>query len=272
MTAENGASTGIPVPGTGAGDVVTDEDRDTIVDAGTGQGGGVAGGSPEAGALLEARALVKTFPSGEAVLRVLDGVDLEIEEGERLAVLGASGVGKSTLLHLLGGLDRPDGGEIVFRGRRLDDMSDDELAAFRNASIGFVFQFFQLLPEFTALENVMMPLLIAGRGDEAPEAARALLDDVGLDGRGHHFPTQLSGGERQRVAIARALVRGPALILADEPTGNVDLETGRRVMDVFGRVQQEHGAAILMVTHDPALVEGFDRVLEMVQGGRLRSA
>lgn len=221
--------------------------------------------------LLDAHGLVKTFPSGDHVLRVLDGTDLRIAAGERLAILGASGVGKSTLLHLLGGLDRPDGGQIVFRGRRLGDLSDDELARFRNASIGFVFQFFQLLPEFTALENVMMPLLIAGNDERVAERARALLSEVGLAGRSHHFPGQLSGGERQRVAIARALVRGPDLILADEPTGNVDLDTGRQVMEVFGRVQREHGAAIVMATHDPALVEEFDRVLQMVQGGHLQA-
>ena len=219
--------------------------------------------------VIEVKGLAKRYPSGEETLEVLAGTDLTIVAGERVAVLGASGVGKSTLLHLLGGLDHPDDGSIAFRGQALDQMSEARLAEYRNREVGFVFQFFQLLPEFTAVENVMMPLLIGRQDGDARQQATALLDQVGVKSRGHHFPSQLSGGERQRVAIARALVRRPSLVLADEPTGNVDVATGLRVMEVFARVQHEHGAAIVMATHNAALVEGFDRVLEMAPGGGL---
>jgi lipoprotein-releasing system ATP-binding protein len=150
-------------------------------------------------------------------------------------------------------------------------MSERELAAYRNHEVGFVFQFFQLLPEFTALENVMMPLLVGRERHGVRERAADLLEQVGLEARGHHYPSQLSGGERQRVAIARALVRDPSLVLADEPTGNLDVDTGLRVMEVFARVQEERGAAIVMATHNAALVGGFDRVLQMQPGGRLES-
>ncbi len=220
--------------------------------------------------LIEVIDLVKTYPSGEKVLRVLDGTQLSIAAGERVAVLGASGVGKSTLLHLLGGLDRPDSGTIAFRGKSIAELREDELAAYRNAEVGFVFQFFQLLSEFTALENVMMPMLIGRQPEGAHRRASALLDEVGLAERSHHFPGQLSGGERQRVAIARSMSRDPSLLLADEPTGNLDIATGMRVMELFSQVQGEHGAAIVMATHNPALVKGFDRVLEMQPGGILQ--
>jgi len=220
--------------------------------------------------LVEVTDLVKTYPSGEKVLRVLDGTQLSIAAGERVAVLGASGVGKSTLLHLLGGLDRPDSGSIAFRGQSIAELAEDALAGYRNAEVGFVFQFFQLLPEFTALENVMMPMLIGRQVAKARRRASELLGEVGLAERSHHFPGQLSGGERQRVAIARALSRDPSLLLADEPTGNLDIATGMRVMELFSQVQGEHGAAIVMATHNPALVEGFDRVLEMQPGGVLQ--
>jgi lipoprotein-releasing system ATP-binding protein len=221
--------------------------------------------------VVAARSLTKSYPSGEETLEVLASTDLTIVAGERIAVLGASGIGKSTLLHLLGGLDHPDAGSIAFRGRDLTDMGETELAAYRNHEIGFVFQFFQLLPEFTALENVMMPLLVGRERKGVRERAAELLAEVGLEKRSHHFPSQLSGGERQRVAIARALVRNPALLLADEPTGNLDVDTGLRVMEVFARVQHERGAAIVMATHNAALVEGFDRVLQMQPGGRLQT-
>ena len=219
--------------------------------------------------IIQVRRLAKAYPSGDGTLEVLRATELTIEEGQRVAVLGASGVGKSTLLHLIGGLDHPDSGTIHFRGTALAEMDERRLAAFRNNEVGFVFQFFQLLPEFTALENVMMPLLIGRQLDGARGRARALLAHVGVEQRAHHFPSQLSGGERQRVAIARALARRPSLVLADEPTGNLDLNTGKRVMEVFSGVQQEYGAAILMATHNPGLVDGFDRVLEMQPGGEL---
>ncbi len=219
--------------------------------------------------IIEVRNLAKAYSSGDGTLEVLRATELTIGEGERVAVLGASGVGKSTLLHLIGGLDHPDSGTIHFRGTALAEMDERRLAAFRNNEVGFVFQFFQLLPEFTALENVMMPLLIGRQLDGARGRARALLAHVGVGERSHHFPSQLSGGERQRVAIARALARRPSLVLADEPTGNLDLETGIRVMEVFSGVRQEYGTAILMATHNPRLVDGFDRVLEMQPGGEL---
>ncbi len=219
--------------------------------------------------VIEARQLAKRYPSGDDILNVLEATDLSIEAGERVAVLGTSGVGKSTLLHLVGGLDRPDSGSIVFRGHSLADMDDRELAAFRNRQVGFVFQFFQLLPEFTALENVMMPLLVGRELSGARSRARELLGQVGIAERAHHFPSQLSGGERQRVAIARALVREPCLVLADEPTGNLDVETGMKVMEAFADVQHQRGAAILMATHNAGLIDGFDRVLEMQPGGAL---
>ena len=219
--------------------------------------------------VIEVRGLYKSFPSGDQVLAVLEGTDLVIEAGERIAVLGASGVGKSTLMHLIGGLDHPDSGTILFRGKPLADMAERELAAFRNSEVGFVFQFFQLLPEFSALENVMMPMLIGGDDGSAPERAHELLAQVGVDERAHHYPVQLSGGERQRVAIARALARRPSLLIADEPTGNLDLDTGVRVMEVFASVQEQHGAAILMATHNPGLIEEFDRALQMQPGGKL---
>jgi len=221
--------------------------------------------------VIEVKGLAKSYPSGDETLHVLTGTDLSIAAGERVAVLGTSGVGKSTLLHLLGGLDHPDAGSIVFRGQSLEAMDEPRLAKYRNREVGFVFQFFQLLPEFTALENVMMPLLIGGEHEGAHERATELLDQVGIKARGHHFPSQLSGGERQRVAIARALVRRPSLILADEPSGNLDVDTGLRVMEAFVRLQHEHGAAIVMATHNVALVEGFDRVLEMMPGGTLHT-
>ena len=221
--------------------------------------------------VIQVRGLSKSYPSGNETLHVLAGVDFNIDAGERVAVFGASGVGKSTFLHLLGGLDCPDAGSIFFRGQRLGEMDEPRLAQYRNHEVGFVFQFFQLLPEFTALENVMMPVLIGGDNNgDVRERATELLHQVGVKARSHHFPSQLSGGERQRVAIARALVRRPSLVLADEPTGNLDISTGLRVMKVFEDVQDEHGAAILMATHNAALVERFDRVLEMEPGGRLR--
>jgi lipoprotein-releasing system ATP-binding protein len=219
--------------------------------------------------LLTARGLVKTYPSGIRRLRVLDGTNLDVDAGEWISIVGASGVGKSTLLHLLAGLDTPDDGVIELRGRRLDGLAEVELAQVRNAEIGMVFQFYHLLPDFTAHENVMMPLLIARRPADATARAAALLEQVGLAERGHHFPTELSGGERQRVAIARALATEPALVLADEPTGNLDHEAGRRIMELFRALRTHHRAALVMVTHNRELARGFDRVLTMLPGGHL---
>lgn len=222
--------------------------------------------------ILHAAGLAKAYKSGRGQLEVLHDCSLTLARHERVAIVGQSGVGKSTLLHLLAGLDRADSGSIRFGERRLDAMGEAELAAYRNQHVGMVFQFYHLLPEFTARENVMMPLLIGRAPDAAGRRAAELLEEVGLADRGHHYPSQLSGGERQRVAIARALARGPEILLADEPTGNLDHENGLRVMDIFAGVHERHRTAMVLVTHNPELVVGFDRVLNMEPGGRLAAA
>ena len=215
---------------------------------------------------LRVEALAKSFRLGSRVLRILRGISFEVAPGELVAVTGPSGVGKTTLLHIVGTLDEPDSGEVHYGGVRLSSMRGPALAEFRNAEIGFVFQFFQLLPEFTALENVMMPLLIAGPGRKAAESrASELLEEVGLSQRRNHYPNQLSGGEQQRAAIARALVRGPKLLLADEPTGNLDVATGARVFDLFRRLQRERGLTSLIVTHNLEIARRCDRVLDLTE-------
>lgn len=213
---------------------------------------------------LEARGLSKTYRNAEVPVRVLEGLDLVAEQGEMLAIVGPSGIGKSTLLHLLGGLDRPDEGAIRIGDRTLTTMSNDELARYRNRNVGFVFQFHHLLPEFTAIENVAMPGWI-GRiaKDEALKGAAALLAELGLEARGRHFPNQLSGGEQQRVAIARALATDPLLFLADEPTGNLDLETSERVFDLMRQCHVKRALTSVIVTHNPDLAKRCDRVFEM---------
>jgi len=222
--------------------------------------------------VVEARGLRKVYPGGGGTeLTVLDGVDLQVAPGEAVAIIGASGAGKSTLLHLLGGLDTPTGGEVEVAGRRLHTLEGAELATFRNEVIGFVFQFHHLLREFTALENVMMPVLIGG--GERPEAearARSLLEQVGLADRASHRSTELSGGEQQRVAVARALANNPAVILADEPSGNLDAHTSDRLHDLFFRLRQEHGVALVLATHNRELADRTDRIL-MVKEGALHS-
>ena len=213
---------------------------------------------------LEARGLSRTYRNAEIPVPVFEGMDLAVERGEMLAIVGPSGIGKSTLLHLLGGLDRPDSGNINVDGRELTSMSNDEMAKFRNRNVGFVFQFHHLLPEFTALENVAMPGWI-GRipRQEALDRAAALLAELGLEARGRHFPNQLSGGEQQRVAIARALATDPLLFLADEPTGNLDLETSERVFDLMRDCHVKRGLTSVIVTHNPDLAARCDRVFEM---------
>jgi lipoprotein-releasing system ATP-binding protein len=199
-------------------------------------------------------------------VQVFEHLNLAVEEGEMVAVVGPSGIGKSTLLHLLGGLDRPDGGKVRIEEREITVMSNDELAKFRNRNVGFVFQFHHLLPEFTAVENVAMPGWI-GRisRDEALRKAAALLAELGLETRSQHYPNQLSGGEQQRVAIARALLADPLLFLADEPTGNLDLDTSERVFELMRECHRKRGLTSILVTHNPDLAGRCDRVFEMKQ-------
>jgi lipoprotein-releasing system ATP-binding protein len=222
---------------------------------------------------VEARGLVKSFRDGARVVEVLKGVDLAVEAGELVAIVGPSGSGKSTLLHLLGTLDRPDSGEVWVGGREVAALSGARLASFRNRTIGFVFQFHQLLPDFTALENVMLPGRIAGRGvGELEDTARRLLDEVGLSHRLDHFPSELSGGERQRTALCRALVLEPPLLLADEPTGNLDAESGERVLERLFDLQARHGTTALLVTHNPNIAARCGRTLELRDGALLPAA
>ncbi|MFN2315859.1 MAG: ABC transporter ATP-binding protein [Gemmatimonadales bacterium] len=219
-------------------------------------------------AALSARGLRKVYVGGDGrPIEVLASVDLDVAPGEFVAVVGESGSGKSTLLHLLGALDAPTAGTIALQGRRYDALEPQELAELRNRSIGFVFQFHHLLRDFTALENVMLPLQIAGT---APAAARQrasqLLEAVGLSGRVTHLPSALSGGEQQRVAVARALATSPAVLLADEPSGNLDRPTAERLHDLLASVTREFGAALVCVTHNPLLAARADRVLTVVDG------
>lgn len=203
-------------------------------------------------------------------IRVLRGLDLRVQPGETIAVIGPSGAGKSTLLHLLGGLDRPTSGQISLAGHDLSVLGDAELAALRNRFVGFVFQFHHLLRDFTAIENVMMPLLIAGALEsEARERARELLTQIGLEERLDHRPSKLSGGEQQRVATARALALEPPVLLADEPSGNLDIETAERLHEALFELVQNHGTALIVVTHNPSLARQTDRILDL-RGGVLR--
>lgn len=208
----------------------------------------------------------KSYRESAVPVEVLDGFDLTVEEGEMLAIVGPSGIGKSTLLHLIGGLDRPDAGKITVGNRDLTTMSNDELARFRNRNVGFVFQFHHLLPEFTAVENVAMPGWIGRlRREEALRRASSLLSELGLDARRSHFPSQLSGGEQQRVAIARALLPEPGLFLADEPTGNLDFETSERVFELMRDCHRTRRLTSVIVTHNRELASRCDRILEMKQ-------
>ena len=217
-------------------------------------------------ALLEARGLRRSFTTGDGTIEVLRGVDLRIHARERIAIVGQSGVGKSTLLHVLGTLDRPTAGTLRFRGEDLLAKDASALAHFRNRSLGFIFQFHHLLPEFDACENVMMPGLLGGRSafEMRPRAER-LLTEVGLEHRVNHPVGKLSGGERQRVAVARALVLEPALLLADEPTGNLDRASGTEVVGILEQLNRE-GITLMVVTHDPALSARARRELRMVDG------
>ena len=218
--------------------------------------------------VLEAQALSKTYVGGDGGrIVVLDSIDLQIARGEMVAVIGSSGAGKSTLLHLLGALDRPTSGRVLIDGRALDGMDDDAVSALRNRTVGFVFQFHHLLREFTALENVMMPLRIAGTDEaEARRRATALLERVGLGGRVHHRPGALSGGEQQRTAVARALAADPAVLLADEPSGNLDHHNSERLHELFTELAHELELGMVVVTHNRSLAARADRVLQLEDG------
>lgn len=220
---------------------------------------------------LAARQLQKSFVVGDGSrLEILKEVDFEIAAGEVVAIIGASGAGKSTLLHLLGALDSPTGGDVLVGGRPVAGLTDEELADVRNHHVGFVFQFHHLLREFTALENVMMPTLIAGMSPrEASERASSLLLSVGVDHRESHKPNQLSGGEQQRVAVARALVNEPLVLLLDEPSGNLDTETSERLHDLLFRLRERQALSMVIVTHNRELAARADRILELT-GGRLQ--
>jgi putative ABC transport system ATP-binding protein len=219
--------------------------------------------------LVELRNLTRRLPSGERMLTIVDSVSLAIEAGECVAIVGPSGSGKSTLLALIAGLDRPTSGEVFVAGAPVHEMSEDALARLRRDTIGFVFQSYQLLTHLTARENVMLPLELRGSG--APrERADALLAEVGLAERGHHYPAQLSGGEQQRVALARAFAAEPALLLADEPTGNLDSTTGQRVLQILDRLRRSSGTTLILVTHDPAVAAMAERWIRL-RDGRVES-
>lgn len=220
--------------------------------------------------LLSARGLVKTYSSGRGVVEVLRGLELDVVQGEALAVVGDSGVGKTTLLHILGGLERPDQGRVDFRGNDVHAGSAQERARYRNRDVGFIFQLHHLLPEFTALENVELPFRIGrSRGNFRAEA-RALLVRLGLGGRLSHHPGELSGGEQQRVALARALATGPSLILADEPTGNLDPATGSEVFQLLRDLQRERPFALVLATHSERIARNCDQ-LKRLDEGRLHA-
>ena len=215
--------------------------------------------------MIELQNVSKTVTSGGQPLTILYPLDLSVPSGQLLSIVGPSGSGKSTLLGLIAGLDAPSTGQIVIDGADITALDEDRLARLRSTTIGFVFQFFHLIPSLSALENILVPLEIAG-ASEAMEKARTLLDEVGLTERGHHYPSQLSGGEQQRVAIARALANDPPILLADEPTGNLDSKNGHHVVELLHNVNRVRGTTVVMVTHDAELADQSDVVLSMRDG------
>lgn len=217
--------------------------------------------------ILACEAVCKNYYDGQLNVQVLDNLTLQVDKGQSIGIVGASGSGKSTLLHILGGLDKPTSGRVSLMGQDLSELSQKQLSRLRNRHLGFVYQFHHLLPEFSALENVMMPLLIGKRPKEqARERALLMLEKVGLKDRVLHRPGELSGGERQRAAIARALVTDPACLLADEPTGNLDRKNALNILDMMMKLKQELGTALVVVTHDDEMAARFDRVLNMTDG------
>ena len=215
--------------------------------------------------MIRIRDLVMRLPSGGRSLTILNGITLDVDAGEVCAITGPSGSGKSTLLGLIAGLDRPSAGSIAVAGVEITGLDEDALAKFRRATVGYVFQSYHLIPTMTAVENVAVPLEIAGESD-ALARARTLLGDVGLADRGHHYPVQLSGGEQQRVALARAVALGPGLLLADEPTGNLDSATGSQIIELLLALNRRRGSTLVLVTHDDALAGRADRVVKLHDG------
>jgi len=217
--------------------------------------------------LLECQGISKNYEDGDNQVNVLSHLDLTLNSHELLAITGRSGSGKSTLLHILGTLDQPSSGSVIFKGQDIHSLNAAKQATFRNNELGFIYQFHHLLAEFTALENIMMPLLIAGiKKREAKSRASSMLKQVGLSDRGHHKPSQLSGGERQRIAIARALVNEPALVLADEPTGNLDTENAQAIFELLRELRDKKGTSFVVVTHDTNLANKLDRVVNLSSG------
>ncbi|MCC7241265.1 MAG: ABC transporter ATP-binding protein [Acidobacteria bacterium] len=221
--------------------------------------------------MIALRGVSKTVQSGSAPLTILHPLTLDVPDGSCLAIVGPSGSGKSTLLGLIAGLDAPTAGQILIDGVDITRLDEDALARLRGEKIGFVFQFFHLVPSLTALENIQVPMEIAGRRD-ARQRAQALLDEVGLHDRGHHYPSQLSGGEQQRVAIARALANDPPLVLADEPTGNLDTTNGRHILDLLLHVRRTRNVTLVLVTHDPSVAAVADARLELRDGRPVEEA
>jgi putative ABC transport system ATP-binding protein len=219
------------------------------------------------GTILEVRDVKKSYRMGRVLVPALRGVSFKAEEGEFLTIFGPSGSGKSTLLHLIGGLDRPDEGQILIEGTNILELSDDKLAEIRLTKIGFVFQFFNLLPRLTAVRNVELPLTIAGMPEKrAQQAGEEMMKLMGLEARANHRPSELSGGEQQRVAMARALVNNPKIVLADEPTGNLDTKTGWEIVQLMRKLNEEKGQTFVIITHDQRIAEAADRIIHLKDG------